>query len=112
MKEKMLNKKNLLYICDMNGKFVSILTKISLFIVLLIATPSITHAQDKGAKTVKSNKKSKKTKRHKGSYNSQKRAGKRSWSNQNKATRKRMKRAAKNARRRQKGKPMKNNRLV
>jgi len=96
----------------MNGKFVSILTKISLFIVLLIAIPTITHAQDKGAKTVKSNTWSKKTKRHKGSYNSQKRAGKRSWSNQNKATRKRMKRAAKNARRRQKGKPMKNNRLV
>ncbi len=108
----MENKKNLLYICSMKTKFVSILTKISLFIALLCVIPTATYAQDKGAKTVKTNKKSKKTRRHKGSYNSRKRAGKRSWSNQNKATRKRMKRAAKNAKRRQKGKPMKSNRLV
>lgn len=108
----MQNKKKLLYICDMKVKFVSILTKISLFIALLVAVPTATYAQDKGAKTVKTKKKSKKTRRNKGSYNARKRAGKRSWGNQNKATRKRMKRASKNAKRRQKGKSMKNNRLV
>jgi len=103
----------LLYICDMmKDKFVSILTKIFVFIVFFIVVPNVSFAQDKGAKTVKTKSKGKKSKRTKGSYNARKRASKRSWGNQNKATRKRMKRAAKNAKRRQKGKSMKNNRLV
>jgi len=115
---KMLIKKSknnnfLLYICDiMKKNFVSILTKIFLFIAFCIFIPTNTYAQEKGAKSVKTKSKAKKSKRTKGSYNSRKRAAKRSWSNQNKETRKRMKRAARNAKRRQKGKPMKNNRLV
>ncbi|MGV6860487.1 MAG: hypothetical protein ACWA41_01880 [Putridiphycobacter sp.] len=105
--------KNLLYICTiMNKNLISILTKIFLFIALLVAVPSQVSAQDKGAKTVKTKKKSKKSKKLRGSYRSRKKASKKSWSNQNKATRKRMKRAARNAKRRQKGKSMKNNRLV
>lgn len=68
--------------------------------------------QDRGAKNVNSGRKGSKSKRVKKNYRSQKRLRKRGWKNQDKATRKRMKRASKNARRRQKGKPMKNNRLV
>lgn len=96
----------------MKTKFISILTKISLFIALFFAVPNYIVAQGKGAKTVKSNRRSKKMRKSKGSFNSRKRSKKRSWNNQNKATRKRMKRASKNARRRQRGKAMKNNRLV
>lgn len=94
----------------MNKKFTSILTKIFLFIVLMVVIPSNSYSQ-KG-KSVKSEGKTVKSKRTKGSYNAQKRSKKKSWNNQNKATRKRMKFAAKNARRRQKGKPMKSNRLT
>jgi hypothetical protein len=73
----------------------------------------MSYNQDKGAKTVKSG--GVKKARSKGigtSYSSRKRSGKKHWNNQDKETRKRMKRAARNAKRRQKGKPMKNNRLV
>ena len=96
----------------MKIKFTSILTKILLFIAFLVIIPTNTYSQEKGAKTVKTNRKAKRSRRGKGSFNSRKRAKKKTWSNQNKATKKRMKRIAKNARRRQKGKPMKNNRLV
>ena len=91
---------------------VLLLTKLFIFIALLGVQPNEVYAQDRGAKSVKSDKGGKKNKRVKNSYRSRKRSGKRHWSNQDKATRKRMKRAAKNAKRRQKGKSMKNNRLV
>ena len=96
----------------MKRRLFNILTKLLIFIALYTVTPTQTFAQDKGAKSVKSDRGGKKKKKVKNSYRSRKRAGKRHWSNQDKATRKRMKRAAKNAKRRQKGKSMKNNRLV
>lgn len=79
----------------------------------LLFVPDYSSAQDKGAKTVKTGG-GKKSKRRtlRSSYSSRKRSGKKHWNNQDKETRKRMKRASKNAKRRQKGKPMKNNRLV
>ena len=91
----------------------SILTKLLIIIACTAFIPEVGLTQDKGAKSVKSNKGGKnKNKRVKNSYKSRKRNGKKHWRNQDKATRKRMKRAAKNARRRQQGKPMKNNRLT
>lgn len=91
----------------------SYITKIIIIIACLLVTPQVAYNQDKGAKSVKSGSGSKnKSKRLKNSYNSRKRVGKKNWNNQDKETRKRMKRAAKNAKRRQKGKPMKSNRLV
>lgn len=75
--------------------------------------PHVPYSQDKGAKTVKSGGGKKgRSKGIKSSYSSRKRSGKKHWNNQDKETKKRMKRAARNAKRRQKGKPMKNNRLV
>jgi uncharacterized protein YxeA len=96
----------------MNRRLQSILTKILIIIASLFIIPEIGSSQDRGAKSVKSDKGSKKGKRVRNSYNGRKRTGKKQWKNQDKSTRKRMKRAAKNAKRRQKGKPMKNNRLV
>jgi hypothetical protein len=97
----------------MKRKLLSSITKLVIIIASFALIPSVGHSQDKGAKTVKSGGGSgKKNKGLKSSYNSRKRASKKSWNNQDKETRKRMKRAAKNAKRRQKGKPMKNNRLV
>jgi len=91
----------------------SIVTKLTIIIVCFVIIPHEAYNQDKGAKTVKSGSGSKgKSKRLSNSYNARKRSGKRHWNNQDKETRKRMKRAAKNAKRRQKGKPMKSNRLV
>ena len=90
-----------------------LITKLLIIIASLIVMPQTAYVQDKGAKSVKSEKgKSKSKRRTRGSYKQRKRSGKRHWKNQDKVTRKRMKRAAKNAKRRQKGKPMKNNRLV
>ncbi|MCH2234618.1 MAG: hypothetical protein MK078_10225 [Crocinitomicaceae bacterium] len=96
----------------MRRKLGFLLTKLFIFIAIAAIQPNNVYAQDKGAKSVKSDKGGKKNKKVKNSYRSRKRSGKRHWSNQDKATRKRMKRAAKNAKRRQKGKSMKNNRLV
>jgi hypothetical protein len=91
----------------------SYITKLLIIIACAIVVPHVAYDQDKGAKSVKSGGGSKgKSKRLKNSYNARKRMGKKSWNNQDKETRKRMKRAAKNAKRRQKGKPMKSNRLV
>lgn len=94
----------------------SFLTKLLIIIASLIVVPDLgetMYAQDKGAKSVKSGKGKSKSKRStRGSYKQRKRSSKRHWKNQDKVTRKRMKRAARNAKRRQKGKPMKNNRLV
>lgn len=92
----------------MKNRLSSIITKLLIIIAFAIAAPSITHAQDKGAKTVKTGKGKSRQKRIKQG----KRSRKKSYKNQDKATRKRMKRAAKNAKRRQRGKPMKNNRLT
>jgi hypothetical protein len=91
----------------------SFITKLLIIIASLAFVPNVSYNQDKGAKTVKSG--GAKKSRSKGigtSYSSRKRSGKKHWNNQDKETRKRMKRAARNAKRRQKGKPMKNNRLV
>ncbi|MEZ4922655.1 MAG: hypothetical protein R2780_05725 [Crocinitomicaceae bacterium] len=99
---------NLEYICRMEKRLTSILTKIMLFIVLIVAVPTIGYTQDGGAKTVKSGRSKSRAKKIKQG----KRSRKKSYKNQDKATRKRMKRAAKNAKRRQRGKPMKNNRLT
>ncbi len=97
----------------MKKRLSSILTKLLIIIACVAFIPESGYSQDKGAKSVKSDKGGKrKNKRVKNSYKSRKRSGKKHWRNQDKATRKRMKRAAKNAKRRQKGKPMKNNRLT
>ena len=91
----------------------SYITKLIIIIACAFVTPQVAYDQDRGAKSVKSGSGSKnKSKRLKNSYNARKRSGKKHWNNQDKETRKRMKRAAKNAKRRQKGKPMKSNRLV
>ena len=97
----------------MKRNLLSLLTKLLIIIASFAITPNVVHAQDKGAKSVKSEKGKKKGKKNaRGSFRQRKRTSKRHWKNQDKATRKRMKRAAHNAKRRQKGKPMKNNRLV
>ena len=100
----------------MKVKLHKLITKLLIIIVSLVVMPSANpiYAQDKGAKSVKSEKGGKKKgkKPRRGSFKQRKRTSKRHWKNQDKATRKRMKRAARNAKRRQKGKPMKNNRLV
>lgn len=97
----------------MKNYFSSIITKLVIIIACIAVIPNVAYDQDKGAKSVKSGSGSKgKSKRLKNSYNARKRSGKKHWNNQDKETRKRMKRAAKNAKRRQKGKPMKSNRLV
>lgn len=97
----------------MKRKLLSSITKLVIIIASFTLIPSVAYNQDKGAKSVKSGGGSgKKNKGLKSSYSSRKRSGKKHWNNQDKETRKRMKRAAKNAKRRQKGKPMKNNRLV
>ena len=91
----------------------SFITKLLIIIASCVFVPVDGYNQDKGAKTVKSGGGKKgKSKGLRSSYSSRKRSGKKHWNNQDKETRKRMKRAAHNAKRRQKGKPMKNNRLV
>ena len=97
----------------MNKNIRSYITKVLLIIATIFILPEATLAQDRGAKNVKSNKSGsgKKNLRKRNSYQIRRRTGKKNWKNQDKATRKRMKRAAKNARRRQQGKPMKDNRL-
>ena len=92
----------------MEKRLFSILTKLMIIIACALITPNLGHAQDKGAKSVKTGKSKSRSKKIKQG----KRSRKRSYKNQDKATRKRMKRAAKNAKRRQRGKPMKNNRLT
>ncbi len=106
------NKKYLKYICCMEKRLYNTITKILIIIASVIVVPQNGFLQDRGAKSVKSGDKGGKGKRVKSTYKKQKRNRKKHWKNQDKATRKRMKRAAKNAKRRQKGKPMKNNRLV
>jgi len=106
------NKKYLKYICCMKKHFTKLITKLLIIIASLFVIPQYGFVQDRGAKSVKSGDKGSKGKRVKSTYKKQKRTRKKHWKNQDKSTRKRMKRAAKNARRRQKGKPMKNNRLV
>lgn len=96
----------------MKRRFLSIITKLLIIIASLFLIPEIGNSQDRGAKSVKADKGSKKGKRVRDSYNGRKRAGKKQFKNQDKATQKKMKHAAKNAKRRQQGKPMKNNRLV
>lgn len=97
----------------MKSKLGSFITNLLIIIASLVFVQGEGFTQDKGAKSVKTGGSSKKkSKGLKSSYNSRKRSSKRSWNNQDKETRKRMKRAARNAKRRQKGKPMKNNRLV
>lgn len=97
----------------MKNYFSSVITKLVIIIACIAVIPNVAYDQDKGAKSVKSGSGSKgKSKRLKNSYSARKRSGKKHWNNQDKETRKRMKRAAKNAKRRQKGKPMKSNRLV
>lgn len=95
----------------MQRRMNSLLTKLLIIIVFIVAMPDRAFNQDKGAKSVKTKSKGS-NKRVRNSYGSRKRSSKRNWKNQDKATRKRMKRAAKNARRRQRGKPMKNQRLT
>ncbi len=90
----------------------NIITKLLIIIASLVIIPSTDFAQDRGAKSVKSGERAGKGKQVKSTYKKQKRTRKHQWKNQDKETRKRMKRAAKNAKRRQKGKPMRNNRLV
>lgn len=92
----------------MKNLLLSIITKLTIIIVCLLFAPNIGLSQDKGAKTVKTGKSSSRSKKIKQG----KRSRKKSYKNQDKATRKRMKRAAKNAKRRQRGKPMKSNRLT
>lgn len=97
----------------MKRRLLSLITKIAIFIACLLFVQPDGFSQDRGARSKKTGGGSiKRNKGLKSSYSSRKRSGKRHWNNQDKETRKRMKRAARNAKRRQQGKPMKNNRLV
>ncbi|MBK7128125.1 MAG: hypothetical protein IPM74_13150 [Crocinitomicaceae bacterium] len=91
-----------------------LLTKLLIIISVTLILPSEGFVQDKGAKSIKSGGGGSRNKSRglRSSYSSRKRSGRKHWNNQDKETRKRMRRAARNAKRRQKGKPMKNNRLV